>query len=262
MIGTLQQTAVKTGGHSLWARCFSSSAPAQFTKTIVSSNNSLASNVHVPNAAANVLNGGKPLDSRGGVQSATEGNQVQVEKNEVVKKFVLNGLFTSTNTIFTYSAVIEDLNYMKSVAANANANARAKGSSGVAAASGSEGVASADTGLSNYHQLMLYYLKLPHKVLFTYTTGQLGFKKKARGEYESGHQLTKKVFEKILSDKNLHNSKIPIEVVLKNFGKGRKAFLSCLSGKEGEYFKKYVTRISDDTDIKFGGTKSRKTRRV
>lgn len=254
MIGTLNKTVGKTSSSPmLWTRCFSSTSSAHITNTLVSRNGSIASNVHVPHAvSASVLSDGKSVGNKSA--DIREANQVQVEKKEVVRKFVLNGLFTSTNTIFTYSAVTEDLNHMKSVAENATA----KGNT----SSGKDGVASADGGLSNYHQLMLYYLKLPHKVLFTYTTGQLGFKKKARGEYESGHQLTKKVFEKILSDKNLHNSKIPIEVVLKNFGKGRKAFLSCLSGKEGEYFKKYVTRISDDTDIKFGGTKSRKTRRV
>lgn len=144
-------------------------------------------------------------------------------------KYVLNCLFAKNNTHFTYSAIVEDVHYMKN-----------------------------NPGVS-YNNAFLYYLKLPQKVKFAISTGCLGFRKAARGEYEAAFQTSAKVFQMIQEKKLLDKD---IEIVLKDFGKGRAAFVAALNGKEGTAIRKNVTRISDRTPLKFGGVRAPRLRRL
>lgn len=144
-------------------------------------------------------------------------------------KYVLSCKFTKNNTHFTYSAVVEDLNFLKNNAS------------------------------LSYNEKFLYYLKLPQKVKFHLSTGYLGFRKAARGEYEAAFQTSAKLFnmlrEKKLLDKN-------IDIVMRDFGKGRQAFIAALNGKEGNLVRPFVSRISDATKLKFGGVKAPRPRRL
>lgn len=144
-------------------------------------------------------------------------------------KYVLNCLFAKNNTHFTYSAIVEDVHYMKN---NPDVS---------------------------YNNAFLYYLKLPQKVKFAISTGCLGFRKAARGEYEAAFQTSAKVFQ-IIQEKKLLDK--DIEIVLKDFGKGRAAFVAALNGKEGTAIRKNVTRISDRTPLKFGGVRAPRLRRL
>lgn len=53
-----------------------------------------------------------------------------------------------------------------------------------------------------------------------------------------------------------------IEVVLRGYGFGREAFQKALLGSEGRIIKGLVKRVSDNTRLKFGGTRSRAVRRL
>lgn len=161
------------------------------------------------------------------VQNST--NQSQYNPNEIIKNYVLNCRFTKNNTHITYSAVVEDTNYLKN---NRNLT---------------------------YNQKFQYYVKLPQKVKFAISTGCLGFRKAARGEYEAGFQTANKAFQ-MMQEKNLLNKKI--DIVLRDFGKGRTAFIAALNGKEGTNIRKKVNSISDATPLKFGGVRSPRIRRL
>lgn len=154
---------------------------------------------------------------------------VKGKPHEEPIKYVLNCVFRKNNTHFTYSAVVEDKNFLEN-----------------------------NPGLS-YNEKFLYYLRLPQKVKFAISTGCLGFRKALRGEYEAAFQTTTKVFQ-MIQEKNMMNK--DIEIVMDDFGKGRSAFMAALNGKEGNNIRKRVTRISDKTALKFGGVRSPKMRRL
>ncbi|GAV52831.1 hypothetical protein ZYGR_0AI01130 [Zygosaccharomyces rouxii] len=156
-------------------------------------------------------------------------NKNALRPNERPVKYILNCLFTKNNAHFTYSAIMEDVNFLKN-----------------------------NQDLS-YNEKFLYYLNLPRKVKFSLSTGCLGFRKAARGEYEAAFQTSAKVFQ-MIQDKKLMDK--DIEVVMKDFGKGRAAFIAALNGKEGTQLRKNVVRISDKTALKFGGVRAPRVRRL
>lgn len=53
-----------------------------------------------------------------------------------------------------------------------------------------------------------------------------------------------------------------LEVVLRGFGVGREAVTKALLGTEGRTLRKKISQVSDATRLKFGGTRSRKPRRL
>lgn len=113
----------------------------------------------------------------------------------------------------------------------------------------------------SYNEQVLYYLQLPHHPKLHVTAGQLGFRKAQRSEYEAGYQVSAKFF-KLIEDRNLINPNQKIELIMKDFGKGREAFLSALQGKEGLNIKPQIVRISDATKLRFGGARPKKLRRL
>ncbi|GCE99924.1 hypothetical protein ZYGM_001209 [Zygosaccharomyces mellis] len=156
-------------------------------------------------------------------------NKNALKPSERPVKYILNCLFTKNNAHFTYSAIMEDANFLKN-----------------------------NQDLS-YNEKFLYYLNLPRKVKFSLSTGCLGFRKAARGEYEAAFQTSAKVFQMIQDKKFMDKD---IEIVLKDFGKGRAAFIAALNGKEGTQLRKNVVRISDKTELKFGGVRAPRVRRL
>lgn len=143
----------------------------------------------------------------------------------------LYATFNKHNTLLTFVAVEEDPNFLEK-----------------------------NPDLS-YTEQVLYYLQLPHHPKIHVSAGQLGFRKAQRQEYEAGYQVSTKMF-KTIEERKLLAPGDRIELVLRNFGKGREAFLSALQGKEGSGIKDHIVRISDNTKLKFGGTRSKKLRRL
>ena len=53
-----------------------------------------------------------------------------------------------------------------------------------------------------------------------------------------------------------------LEVVLRSFGPGREAVSKILLGGEGRALRSRIVRVMDSTRLKFGGTRSKKPRRL
>ncbi|KAI6363841.1 hypothetical protein MCOR25_005778 [Pyricularia grisea] len=93
------------------------------------------------------------------------------------------------------------------------------------------------------------------------STGNLGFKKSGRKHYDSAYQLGALVIDK-LQEKGLHNKINKLEVILRGFGAGREAVTKVLMGNEGRLFRPKIVSVADSTRLKFGGTRSKKPRRL
>jgi len=52
------------------------------------------------------------------------------------------------------------------------------------------------------------------------------------------------------------------EVLFKGFGQGREAVFKALMTSEGDDVRPFVARVTDNTPIKIGGTRAKKTRRL
>ncbi|RCK57916.1 37S ribosomal protein S18, mitochondrial [Candida viswanathii] len=160
-----------------------------------------------------------------------KGHKGTVPLNEKIVLWKIYGTFNRHNTRCTVVAVVEDLDFMEK-----------------------------NKDLS-YNEKVLYYMQLPHKVKYSVTGGNLGYKKSARQEYEVGFQVAAKLFQTI-QERNLIGPSDKVELILKNYGKGREAFKAALMGKEGSRIKDLVVRVSDATVLKFGGNRAKKLRRL
>jgi small subunit ribosomal protein S11 len=148
---------------------------------------------------------------------------------ESVRSYTLYCNFTKNNTHLTLTAATEDLHFIEK-----------------------------NPQLS-FTEQVLYYYQLPQLVKISLSTGQLGFRKSARGEYEAAFQTSAKMFALMKERGFLDNQ---VQLVVKNFGKGREAFFDALKGKEGTEIRNKITRLSDNTKLKFGGTRSPSIRRL
>ncbi|KAJ5379279.1 hypothetical protein N7509_012398 [Penicillium cosmopolitanum] len=120
------------------------------------------------------------------------------------------------------------------------------------------------------HHLHVYCHK--HNTILTLTrpngnpmlsmgTGQIGFRKGGRAGFDPAYQLSSHVLSQIQERGYLLEIK-RLEVVFRGFGKGREAFTKVLLGNEGRNVRGLVNRVTDSTRVKFGGTRSRKVRRL
>lgn len=171
-------------------------------------------------------------------QPAALNNFLDVKSKPTIQRSTENvvywkiyGNFHRHNTLLTLVAVVEDPNFIEK-----------------------------NPHLS-YNEQVLYYLQLPHHAKLHVTAGQLGFRKAQRAEYEAGYQVSAKFFKSI-EERNLISPNQKIELILKDFGKGREAFLSALQGKEGSNIKSQIVRVSDSTKLRFGGARPKKLRRL
>jgi len=97
----------------------------------------------------------------------------------------------------------------------------------------------------------------------------LGFRKAQRGTYDAAYQLGAFMMGKI-QGQGMLNENYPgkggpieyLEVVLRDFGPGREAVTKILMGAEGRKVREKVLRVMDSTRLKFGGTRSKKPRRL
>ena len=91
--------------------------------------------------------------------------------------------------------------------------------------------------------------------------GSCGFKKVNRASYEAGYQCTVRAFEKIV-DYRKEVGPFSLEIILKGFGQGRDAMQKALLASEGESIRPFVSRLTDKTPVKIGGTRAKKARRL
>ena len=97
--------------------------------------------------------------------------------------------------------------------------------------------------------------------LISVSSGNIGFRKAARGSYDAGFQLGSYVMGRI-RQQELANNIQHIEVILRDFGPGRDAIIKILLGTEGMVIRDKIIRVMDATRLKHGGTRSKKPRRL
>jgi small subunit ribosomal protein S11 len=97
--------------------------------------------------------------------------------------------------------------------------------------------------------------------IISVSTGNIGFRKAARSTYNAAYQLAAYVLGRIQEQGLLGQIK-ELEVVLRGFGVGRDACTKALLGSEGRFLRTRVVRVTDATRLKFGGTRSKKPRRL
>ena len=93
------------------------------------------------------------------------------------------------------------------------------------------------------------------------STGNLGFRKANRGTYDAAYQLGAYMMKRI-RDNGLLTKIEKLELVLRGFGDGREAIKKILLGQEGMGLRPRIVRVTDATRLKFGGTRSKKPRRL
>lgn len=169
--------------------------------------------------------------ARSAVDSSLRTKALTNAKNEKVVMWKIYATFHRHNTLCSLVAVVEDLDFMKK-----------------------------NDHLS-YNEKVLYYMQLPHQVKLHVSAGMLGFRKAHRAEYEAGYQVSSRLF-KMIEEKKLFGPNDKVELILRDFGKGREAFTSALQGKEGANVRPHIVRVTDNTKLKFGGSRSKKLRRL
>ncbi|KAI0356551.1 translational machinery component [Trametes cingulata] len=98
------------------------------------------------------------------------------------------------------------------------------------------------------------------KQLVTLTGGKLGFKKSNRNGYEAGYQCAVGIIAAM--EKEMKRTDFEWQLFLKGFGQGRDAMLTAITTAVGVNVKDRLTRVTDRTPIKIGGTRGMKARRI
>ncbi|KAL8663577.1 MAG: hypothetical protein Q9202_003765 [Teloschistes flavicans] len=102
----------------------------------------------------------------------------------------------------------------------------------------------------------------PHRQpIISVSSGTIGFRKAARGSYDAAYQLGTYVLGRI-QQQGLMTEIQHLEVILRDFGAGREAVTKILLGSEGRNLRGRIIRVCDATRLKFGGTRSKKPRRL
>lgn len=65
-----------------------------------------------------------------------------------------------------------------------------------------------------------------------------------------------------MQDRGINAQIKQLEVVLRGFGAGREAVTKALLGLEGKNVRHKIVKVADATRLKFGGTRSKKPRRL
>lgn len=98
-------------------------------------------------------------------------------------------------------------------------------------------------------------------VALSMSAGNLGFRHSGRKHYDSAFQLASYVFTR-MHESGMSGMIQQLEVSLRGFGAGREAVSKALMGTEGRALRGKVVKVSDATRLKFGGTRSKKPRRL
>ncbi|KIY45842.1 translational machinery component [Fistulina hepatica ATCC 64428] len=110
------------------------------------------------------------------------------------------------------------------------------------------------------NNVILNFTKSNGDTILWVSGGKIGFTNVRRSTYEAGYQCAVKVI-KAIEVPTIENA-IKLELFLKGFGQGREALINTLNGVEGQKVKPYVSRLTDRTPIKIGGTRAPKMKRL
>lgn len=97
--------------------------------------------------------------------------------------------------------------------------------------------------------------------MISVSAGNIGFRKAGRKHYDSAFQLASYVLGR-MRESGMNAEIKRLEVVLRGFGAGREAVTKALLGSEGRFLRGKVIKVADATRLKFGGTRSKKPRRL
>jgi small subunit ribosomal protein S11 len=97
--------------------------------------------------------------------------------------------------------------------------------------------------------------------IISVSCGNIGFKKAARGTYDSAYQLAAYMMSRI-QDKGLLTEIRQMEVIFRGFGPGREAVSKVIMSSEGRNVRNKIKKLTDATRLKFGGTRSPRPRRL
>jgi small subunit ribosomal protein S11 len=97
--------------------------------------------------------------------------------------------------------------------------------------------------------------------IISLSCGNLGFRHSARKHYDSAFQLASHVMQR-MQDRGINPQIKELEVVLRGFGAGREAVTKAILGLEGKQLRHKIVKVADATRLKFGGTRSKKPRRL
>lgn len=114
---------------------------------------------------------------------------------------------------------------------------------------------------SHKHNTHVTVTKPNRDAIVSLSCGNLGFRKSQRKHYDAAYQLGAYVIDK-LQQQGWHTTIGSLEVVLRGFGPGREAITKVILGNEGRLLRGKIVKVSDATRLKFGGTRSKKPRRL
>ncbi len=172
---------------------------------------------------------GKYINTQQVKPNVEEDSNVIQEMEPVAVKYIIRATFNKCNTHLGISAVEEIPNFEE-----------------------------AHPEMS-FNDKVLYYLKLPQKLKYHISSGHLGFRAKAKKGFDPAFQVSSRFFSVVEQRGYLGKN---IEIILCGNNYARRGFIAALLGKEGAKVKPWITRISDNTKIKFGGPRAKAYRRV
>lgn len=114
---------------------------------------------------------------------------------------------------------------------------------------------------SHKHNTHITLTRPNYEPMISFSCGNIGLRKAQRKTYDAAHQLSSYTLSMIQERGFLLEIK-KLEVVLRGFGVGREAFTKALLGSEGRNIRHLVSKVTDGTRLKFGGPRSRQTRRL
>ncbi|PWW76415.1 translational machinery component [Tuber magnatum] len=109
------------------------------------------------------------------------------------------------------------------------------------------------------HNCHITYTRPNGNCIISKSTGNVGIKGAAKGSFDAAFQLASHVLGKIAEMAEVPRN---VELLLRNYGPGRDAFFKALMGREGQFLRGSIRRVTDSTRIKFGGTRSKALRRL
>ena len=111
------------------------------------------------------------------------------------------------------------------------------------------------------HNTHLTLTRPDRNPIISVSAGNIGFRKSNRGTYDAAYQLGAYMMSRI-QDQGLLTEIQKLELVLRGFGPGREAISKILLGSEGMNLRSAIVKVTDGTRLKFGGTRSKKPRRL
>ena len=105
--------------------------------------------------------------------------------------------------------------------------------------------------------------------IFSFSSGNIGFRKAQRGTYDAAFQLGVYVMG-LINNQAMLDERYQgkggqirqLELILRDFGPGREALTKIILGGEGRALRSRIVRVMDSTRLKFGGSRSKKPRRL